>query len=103
MTGEQPPAPEPIPAVSDFDAVDDDAWFDRNPSRRFRARRNGGGTVLVRRVKNAVFLRSITHSIGAADTDIELAVAWFIAAYPSWSPEQITKAAFKAAKKGPDP
>jgi hypothetical protein len=54
--------------------------------------------VLVRRVKDAIFLRSINGSAEAADTDIELAMRWFSSAYPGSAPEQIHKAARRALK-----
>ena len=103
MTTERLPTPDPVPAVSDADAIDDVAWFDRNSNRRFRVRREGRHTVLVRRVKDAILLRTITGSTNGADTDIELAVAWYAAAYPHWSPEAVSKAALKAVKKGRAP
>jgi hypothetical protein len=92
---------EPLPIVSDATGGDDDRWFYCNPGRRFRARRAPGGTVLVRKVGDAIFLRTLNGAdTDRADTDIDLAIRWFAAAYPNWNPEQITKTARKALKKG---
>ena len=76
-------AAESFPVVTDSAGIDDSAWFDRHRDRRFRARRKDGHTVLVRRVKDVIFLRTINGSA---------------AAYPGWSPEQIHKAARRALK-----
>jgi hypothetical protein len=99
MSAKPVQAAVPLPVVTDLDAVDDSTWFDRHRDRRFRARRKDGCIVLVRRVKDVIFLRTIDGSIAAADTDIELAFRWFMAAYPRWSPEQIHKAARRALKR----
>jgi hypothetical protein len=99
MSAKPVQAAEPLPVVSDLDAVDDAGWFDRHRDRRFRARRKDGHTVLIRRVNEVIFLRTINGSADAADTDIELAVAWFASGYPTWSPEQIHKAARRALKR----
>ena len=98
MSAKSVQATEPFPVATDLDAVDDSAWFDRHPNRRFRARRKNGQTVLVRRVKDVILLQTIAGSFDGADSDVELAVRWFAAAYPGWSPEQITKAARRALK-----
>ena len=87
-------------AVSDIEAIADAEWFAANPRRFFRARRVPGGAVLVRKVKDVIFLRTTNGSTDDADTDIELAIRWFAAAYPGWSPEQIHKAASRALKGG---
>jgi hypothetical protein len=70
------------PDVSDADALDDGAWFDLHPKRRFRARRGPDGFWLIRKRGDA-FLRAYTRSaVPGTDTDAGLAPAWFESAYP---------------------
>jgi hypothetical protein len=66
--------------VTDF--LDDIAWFDMHPGRRYRL---SGGWVVRRR--GAVFLRApIADSRGYPDTEDAAEAAWWLAAFPSLSP-----------------
>jgi hypothetical protein len=98
-----------IPHVAEAAALEDRAWFDGRPERRFRARAGDGGVWLIRRLATGaeIFLRAFGRN-GAAirndgDCDGELAALWCMAAYPDWSPEQVSKWARKALHKGGSP
>ena len=88
----------PVPAVTVADALDDCAWFDGQPSRRFRARRSPGGAYWLVRKRGDVFLRTFTRNvIAVADTDAEVAAAWFSAV---WSAILFAKANRKSRQAG---
>ena len=75
-----------LPLVSAADAIDDVAWFDRHPRRRYRARRGEGGLWPIRKVHDDVYLRTISGTGEVlADTDAELGPNWFAAARPQLS------------------
>jgi hypothetical protein len=90
----------PLPVVTGLDAIDDAAWFEAHPQRRFRVQRVPGGPTIIRQAR-AVFLRTFVGAATAiVDDDISLALSWFSAAYPTWNPEQVRKRALKALKGG---
>jgi hypothetical protein len=71
-----------LPTVSAAEALDDGAWFDAHPARRFRARSARNLTWIVRRRGN-VFLRVVAaRPLLPGDTDAALGPAWFESAYP---------------------
>jgi hypothetical protein len=68
--------------IAPAEAIDDTASCDARPSRRFRARRTPDGFWLVRKSGTA-FLRTFSRNVApVADTDPEIATAWFAAAWP---------------------
>jgi len=70
------------PQVTVAEALDDCAWFDGYPSRRFRACRAVGGYWLIRR-RGDLFLWTFTRNVAAvADSDAEIATASYAAAWP---------------------
>ena len=101
MSAKPAQAAVPLAVVTDFDVVDDAAWFAANPHRLFRARRVNGGYELIRHTTSGVFLR-VFAGAGAAivDNDRDLALLWFASAYPDWHPEQVRKRALKVLKQG---
>jgi hypothetical protein len=60
----------------------DRAWFAAHPDRRFRARRGDGGWWLVRRFCGAAIRTHTDKFLSIADSDTEIAVAWYTTAYP---------------------
>ena len=77
----------PLPVVTVADALEDCAWFDGHPSRRFRARHSPGGGYWLVRKRADVFLRTFTRNAEAlANTDAEFGPAWFAAAFGLSSP-----------------
>jgi hypothetical protein len=82
-------------------ALDDRIWFGDHPSRQFRARIVDDRIWLVRR-RRVALLRAVAPRPSAlpGDTDKELAVAWYAAAFPDWSREKAQKWARRALRKG---
>lgn len=98
-----------LPQVTETAALDDRSCFGDHPDRRFRARAGDGGLWLIRRRPHGgdpdVLLRAFSRTIASPrnDCDGELAALWCMAAYPDWSPEQVSKWARKALHKGGSP
>jgi hypothetical protein len=93
-----------IRRVANTDALDDHSWFQAHPERLFRARAGDGGIWLIRRRPQGagpdVYLRTLSRTSPPTDaSDGALAVAWYTAAYPSWPPERVRKAARRALKR----
>jgi hypothetical protein len=85
---------EAVPVITDADAIDDSAWFSAHPERRFHFRDGW----LVRKHRDT-FLRIPTRASPPPDNDAAIAPLWYAVARPSWTPEQVRKAATKALKK----
>jgi hypothetical protein len=81
-------------------AAEDRTWFADHPKRRFRYRPGDGGLWLIRRYKGAL-VRTFAPGTSklSPNTDHVLAVAFFQAAYPNWSPEQVKRWAHKSNKR----
>jgi hypothetical protein len=91
------------PEVTDAGAIDDKAWFDDHPNRRFRARSGGGATWLIRRRGGDVFLRTFAQLAKVATSEDEIEAQWWLAAWPNLSPkerEELTKASRRGQKRG---
>ena len=93
-----------LPAVTEADTLEDRAWFANHPDHHFRARAGDGGVWLIRRLFQGaypdVYLRTYSTSLTPdSEADSELAVLWYQASYPNWSPEGCRKWARKAIKR----
>jgi hypothetical protein len=82
----------------------DGDWFERRRHRLFRARAARAGIWLIRRRRQAdgpdVFLRVVAADpVAVSASDLELAVAWYCAAYPDWPPERCRKWARRALRR----
>jgi hypothetical protein len=87
-----------LPTVSTAEAIDDHAWFESRPKRRFRARIGDGGLIWIIRRQGDVFLRVAGASpLPATDTDAALAPLWFDGAYPGLLAAKARKRARKAS------
>jgi hypothetical protein len=81
--------------VSDADAIDDDAWFDRNPGRRYRLRPGW----VVRRRRDGILLRSpLPADQGCTESEAEAERIWWRAAWPQLAPRTRAKL-LKAARR----
>ena len=93
-----------IATTINTEVLDDGPWFTNHPGRLFRARASDGGIWLIRRRPQGagpdVYLRTLSRTSPPTDaSDGALAVAWYTAAYPSWPPERVRKAARRALKR----
>ena len=72
-------------SVRELDAGDDRYWFADHPWRRFRARRIANGHWLIRRHGDALLRTFIFSTARLTDIDGEIALLWFVAAWPQLS------------------
>jgi hypothetical protein len=80
-------------------ALDDFAWFDRNPARRFRARAAAEGVRLIRRRSGNVLLRTLAPLARVPSCENEIEARWWMAAWPDLSPKE-RAALIKESRRG---
>jgi hypothetical protein len=87
------------PDLTDAEALDDFAWFDRNPARRFRARAAAEGVWLIRRRPGNVFLRTLAALARVPSYEDEIEAWWGLAASPDLSSKE-RAALIKESRRG---
>ena len=82
----------PLPSVTAAEALDDGAWFDANPKRRYRVRPAQGGVWIVRR-RGRVMLRTFAATLPGKPPASERGIErlWYATAWTRLTPQQLAE------------